>query len=629
MLNSSFRKALIALGHDVFMAALSFVLAVYLRLGENFGQAHAFGYLLPGTFLFTLTCALVFVLMRIYRRSWRYTSTQDLLAITQAVTFSVLLFLPVMFLFNRLEHMPRSLMFIDWFVLMALMGGPRFLYRMVLERTMSLGRSSVQESQKIGTLLVGINHYSEPFLRDTVDNPYSNYKILGILDNNPGRQNQTIRNVAVLGAVTQAEAVVAALQAKGQHPQKMLITPDLLTGEEIQQLLQAADKHGLTMSRLPRLTDFSQTQDGGKVEMRPIVLEDLLGRPQKALDREKMRLLVKGKRVLVTGAGGSIGSELVRQIASYAPAHITLLDNSEFNTYSIDNQLQVGFPTISRRAVVGDIRDEKLLDKLFSEEKPTLVFHAAAIKHVPLSETNTCEAVLTNVIGTKQLAEACVKASVETMVMISTDKAVHPTNIMGATKRMAETFIQAFGRSKKGGKTRFVTIRFGNVLGSTGSVIPLFTQQIEKGGPITVTHKDITRYFMTIREAVELILQAASLAASLEESDSRIYVLDMGTPVRINDLAEQLIRLSGFTPHKDIKIEYTGLRPGEKLFEELFYKEENPQPTQAPGVMLASAIESNLADVVWVVKKLESLASARKEKETAELLAQTMPEFRR
>ena len=624
LLNSPIKKGSVAVCHDLLMAGLSFILALYLRLGENFAQSDS--YRLPGLFFFISCCALSFLLFRTYRRSWRYTSSHDLTTLTKAATFSILLFLVVMFLFNRLADMPRSLMFINWFVLMALLGAPRYAYRILRDRTFTLGREVIPDERKIAVLLAGANNFAELFLRETVGNPYANYRIVGIVDNDPGKKSQYIRGVQVLGTLEETARIIQSLQKKGNAPQKIIIAPDLLQGAEVDHLLKVAEEHGLTLSRLPRLTDFSQTEASG-IPLRPIALEDLLGRPQKALDRASMRTLIRGRKVLVTGAGGTIGGELARQIAGYEPARLTLLDSSEYSLYSITTEMEEKFPETPHRSVIGDIRNTTLLENLFAEEKQELVFHAAALKHVPLSESNACEASLTNVIGTKQLAEACVQAGVKLMVMISTDKAVHPSNVMGATKRLAERYIQAFGQSKKTGRTRFVTLRFGNVLGSTGSVIPLFQRQLAQGGPLTVTHKDITRYFMTVREAVELVLQAASISAAQSDSGSPVYVLDMGKPVRINDLAEQLIRLAGRKPHQDIAIEYTGLRPGEKLYEELFYKEENPQPTERPGILLASAMDGSLPEITKAVKKLEALATDYQESEVIALLKKILPEF--
>jgi O-antigen biosynthesis protein WbqV len=359
--------------------------------------------------------------------------------------------------------------------------------------------------------------------------------------------------------------------------------------------------------------------------VRPVAIEDLLGRPQAVLDRDGMRRLVVGRRVLVTGAGGTIGAELVRQVAEFGPAELTLLDAGEFNLYQIDLELQERFSDLPRRAVIGDVRDRAMLARLFAETRPELVFHAAALKHVPMVEANAFEGVLTNAIGTRCVAEACRAAGVGVMVLISTDKAVNPTNVMGASKRIAETWCQALDLERGAGGTRFVTVRFGNVLGSTGSVVPLFQRQLAAGGPLTVTHPDVMRYFMTVREAVELVLQATAMAG---DEPGKIYVLDMGEPVRIVDLARQMIRLAGLRPGKDIEIKITGLRPGEKLFEEIFHGGEPLLPTACKGILLAAP---RTADAATLGRLLDELANVCRRGDQAgleALLHRLVPEYR-
>ena len=353
--------------------------------------------------------------------------------------------------------------------------------------------------------------------------------------------------------------------------------------------------------------------------VRPIAIEDVLGRPQQPLGRAAMTALVKGKLVLVTGAGWSIGSELVRQVAAIGPDELVLVDHSEFALYTIDREMAEHFPAIARRAIIADVRERTRIDQVFAHVKPELVFHAAALKHVPLVEDNPCEGILTNALGTRHVADACESAGVALMVMISTDKAVNPTNIMGATKRIAETYVQALDLRRSSDNTRqhatrFVTVRFGNVLGSTGSVVPLFQRQLAEGGPLTVTHPDMTRYFMTIREAVELVLQASALGSNTLANDGKIFVLDMGEPMKIVDLARQMIRLAGLKPDTgnggDIEIQFTGTRPGEKLFEEVFHGAEAPIPTDAPGILLASPRTQDVAAVAKVLDRLEAAARA-------------------
>src|SRR6185312_5655505 len=360
---------------------------------------------------------------------------------------------------------------------------------------------------------------------------------------------RNIHGIDVLGTFDDIPKVVAELERAGQRPQRLLLTRDDMDGATIRKLVDTADALGMTVARLPPLVEFRDGAAEG-FEIRPVAIEDLLGRPQTVLDRDAMRRLIGGRRVLVTGAGGTIGSELVTQICGLAPAHITLLDSGEFNLYRIDLEVADAHPGLPRRAVLGDVRDRIRLERVMREMRPELVFHAAALKHVPMVELNPFEGVLTNAVGTRNVADACRAAGVAAMVQISTDKAVNPTSIMGASKRIAESYCQALDIGDKRGPrrgTRFVTVRFGNVLGSTGSVVPLFQRQLAAGGPLTVTHEDVMRYFMTVREAVELVLQATVLG-STGEAAGKLFVLDMGEPVRIIDLARQMIRLAGKRP---------------------------------------------------------------------------------
>jgi len=372
------------------------------------------------------------------------------------------------------------------------------------------------------------------------------------------------------------------------------------------------------------MTEFQSDTDKTLPEVKPVEVADLLGRPQKVLNQDAMGKLITGRRILITGAGGTIGSELARQIATHEPAHISLLDNGEFSLYRIDLEFEENWPGLSRKAILGDVRDNKRLEMIFQSEQPDLVFHAAAFKHVPMVEENPNEGVLTNVMGTTNVARACLSAKVTVMVLISTDKAVNPTSIMGATKRIAEMICQRLSLTST--KCRFVTVRFGNVLGSTGSVVPLFQRQIAQGGPLTVTDPDVTRYFMTAREAVELVLQATA-ATPKNVENGKIFVLDMGRPVRILDLARQMIRLAGHTPDVDIRITFTGLRPGEKLYEEMLHDSEAPEPTNLDGINLASPRVIDYELLNDQVDKLSDAATSRDTAQTKALIRYLVPEM--
>ncbi|SDG66366.1 polysaccharide biosynthesis protein [Roseospirillum parvum] len=642
------RRARVAYVHDITMAGLSFAAALFLRVGEAM-PFYPPEVLYGGPLLMALIGVVVFRAMRLYRGVWRYASTHDLVAITRAATAVVLVFLLAMFLWSRLEAVPRSVPFINWFVLMALLGGPRFAYRMIKDGHLGILAGGLAEDgpgggpaggarggprgesvRRIPVLLVGAGGGAELFIRDASRAGSANlYRPVGLLTRRPERLGRSIRGIGVLGTLDDLAAVVARLEAEGRRPERLILTSDDFDGATVRRLLDAATGLNLSLARLPRLTDFRDhaAAEGRPIEVRPVALEDLLGRPQAVLDRAAMGRLVAGRRVLVTGAGGSIGGELVRQIAALGPARLTLVDHGEYALYEIDMEMATRAPDLQRVARLADVRDRAAVDRLFAAEQPELVFHAAALKHVPMVEANPLEGLLTNAIGSRVVADACRAHGVALLVQISTDKAVNPTNVMGAAKRLAEMYGQALDAQSGADTCRVVTVRFGNVLGSTGSVIPLFTRQLAAGGPLTVTHPEVTRYFMTIREAVELVLEASALGLESPAYEGRIFVLDMGQPVRIADLARQMIRLAGLVPERDIAIEYIGLRPGEKLYEEIFHGAEPPQPTDHKGLLVASP---RVVARHWLGGRLDALEAACRAGDHAAALAvvaELVPEY--
>jgi O-antigen biosynthesis protein WbqV len=625
------RRAVFAFLHDVGMAAASFALALYLRLGDDIVNYEPRRTALYGL-IFTAIAAGVFLVTGLYRGIWRYASLPDLFNITRAATLTELIFLPVMFVFTRLETLPRSFVLIDWLVLIALLGGPRLGYRLFKDRGLDhlLERS---RSQRVPVLLISTKDGADTFIRETVRDSNSAYRVVGVLSDTPSRVGREIYGVPVLGTIDSLESVVMRLDRRGRRPQKLVITTQSLAGAEVRRLLDRADALAIPMARLPRLTEFQHTTDEARRTVEPIAIEDLLGRSQAVLDRDAMAGLIRGRKVLVTGAGGTIGAELARQIAALAPALLILFDNSEFLLYAIDSELREAFSDLPLRPLLGDVRDRCRVDEIMAREQPQIVFHAAALKHVPMVEANPIEGVLTNVIGSRNVGEAARAHGAGLVVMISTDKAVDPASVMGASKRLAEAICQALdlveARRATAG-TRFVTVRFGNVLGSTGSVVPLFTRQLATGGPLTVTHPEVSRFFMTVREAVELVLEAASTAGTQEaESRGKIFVLDMGEPVRIVDLARQMIRLAGLRPDRDIKLEYIGLRPGEKLHEALFHAAEAPVPTRNPSLRLAAPRTADYAVLARSIDELEDHARAGRGDRALRVLERLVPEYSR
>ena len=630
------RRALLAFLHDVVMAALSFALAFYLRLGEDVTRYEPQLTVLYGA-SFTGIAAVVFLLTGLYRGIWRYASLPDLFNIAKAATLTALIFLPAMFLVTRLETLPRSTLFINWMVLIALLGGPRLGYRLFKDRGLDHILERTDGTLAVPVLLISARDGADTFIRETVRDRNAVYRVVGVLSDTRSRVGREIYGVPVLGTVDELEKVVARLDRRGRRPQRLIVTPQGLDGAALRGLLERADALAIPLARLSRPTQLRQgIADPNTIE--PIAIEDLLGRPQAVLDREAMARLVGGRRILVTGAGGTIGSELARQLAALAPQRLILFDSSEYLLYTIDIELRERFAGLAIRPLLGDVRDRARVEEVLAGERPEVVFHAAALKHVPMVELNPVEGVLTNVVGSRNVAEAARNQGVRLVVQISTDKAVNPTSVMGATKRLAEAGCQALdldeAARRGGGATRFVTVRFGNVLGSTGSVVPLFTRQLAAGGPLTVTDPEVTRFFMTVREAVELVLEASAAAlgeAAPDDNGSRgkIFVLDMGEPVRIADLARQMIRLAGLVPERDVALEYIGLRPGEKLHEELFHDAEAAVPTANPALRLAAPRTADYAVLGRSLDELEEQARLGNEARVLDLLQRLVPEYRR
>jgi len=646
------RQPFVALAHDTFMALVAFLLSMWfateLRYNLDLTSFIPPEALAQALGSFGVMAAVVFWLMGLYRGIWRYASISDMIAIVRAVSVLVLVYLGAMFMVTRLDFVPRSSLVIVWFLLIFFLAGPRLLYRWLKDRShfTIFDRSG---EQALPVLLVGFGDGAEIFIREMARERNPDFKVLGVIDEKGYRIGQRLHGVQVLGDLKDIPSLLEKLKQRKRAVQKFILTKEDFDPQLLRQLLDIAERQGLSLNRLPRLTELKHGESASRFEPRPIAIEDLLGRPQTVLDRDGMRDMIAGRCILVTGAGGSIGQELVRQLASFHPEQLILVDHSEYALYAIDLELQESFPDLQKEAVLASIRIASRLDSIFEQYRPDLVFHAAALKHVPMVEMNPTEGVITNVIGSRNVADACRKYGVQAMIMISTDKAINPTNIMGATKRLAESYCQALDVEEAAKthlssqdedqpvpqSTRFMTVRFGNVLGSTGSVVPLFQRQLERGGPLTVTHPDVTRYFMTIREAVELVLQASVLglhgrrgrAAPEGGYRGRIFVLDMGKPVKITDLAVKMIRLAGLRPHEDVEIAYTGLRPGEKLFEELFHGGEPVLPTAHKEIFLGTPRLSPLASLTENLKKLEDLARADEKEATIALLGDLVPEY--
>lgn len=463
------------------------------------------------------------------------------------------------------------------------------------------------------TLIIGAGEAANSLIREIKQNPQSIYQVVGAVDDSSDKQKQKIVGIPVLGTIAELEQAVRETQAE-----KLILAIPSLNEAQRQKIIKQVKQLDVQLQVLPPLDQLlSDKVDLNQI--RDVQLEELLGREMIQLDNEHLSPFIKGETLLVSGAGGSIGSELCRQIAKYQPKQLVMLDIYENSLYEIQNELKRTFPSLNLVALVGSIRDHKRLDDVFSTYRPTLVFHAAAHKHVPLMETSPKEAIKNNVFGTLNMARCADQYKVKRFVMISTDKAVNPTNVMGATKRACEMIVQAMDQTSQ---TEFASVRFGNVLGSNGSVIPLFKKQIASGGPVTLTHHEITRYFMLIPEAVQLVLQAGSTAKGGE-----IFVLDMGEPVKIYDLASDLIKLSGFKPGKDMKIEVTGLRPGEKLYEELLMDEEGLQKTDNKKIFVGQALFNDLETLTAELEQLKHTLKVGSNDEVKAMLKTIVPTF--
>ena len=566
------------------------------------------------------TTIISFWLLGIYKRIWRYASANDLIVIAKACLLSVACSSFLLFLITRLNDIPRSTLIIYLLLLACFSGGSRVTYRLIRDRSLT---TIYNENKKIGVLLVGANDEAEAFIRST-SKSNSPYNVVGILDNDKEKWGRKIREINILGSIKDIQNIRNKNTIISNKLTKIIIADRNIKREEIDYLLETTSSLGLSLSRIPKLSELDPTSIESVQKIKPVELEDLLGRPETRHENKNLQQLIKNQIVLVTGAGGTIGSELCKQISEMQPRSIILSDYSEFALWSITETI---FSIIDKNIVIPellDIRDKKAVDKIFIKHKPNIVLHAAALKHVPICEKHPIDAIRTNTIGTKIIAETCEKHDVSAMVLISTDKAVEPSCFMGASKRAAEIYIQNLDKESK--STSFITVRFGNVLGSTGSVVPLFQSQIEKGGPITVTDKNTTRFFMSVKEAVELVLISLEQTIKHKEKGG-ISVLKMGEPINIDNLAKQMIRLSGLIPEKDIQIHYTGLRKGEKIHEKLFYDDEKQTITEHPDIIIAKGRAYNLINIKQILDNIELGVQKDNSNETLENLKKLIPEF--
>jgi FlaA1/EpsC-like NDP-sugar epimerase len=584
------RLPLLALMHDVLMSTVAWFAAYLLRF--NFEIPAKFTAtiwtILPVLIMLQMACFMAFGL---YRGLWRFASIPDLKRIMKAIFISALLMAAFSLLLQPTIIIPRSVLILNPILLILLMGGSRFAYRAWKEHR-QFG-AVIKQGKPV--VVVGAGDIAIALMKEL--DRSQDWRVVALLDDDVSMHGRAVANIRVEGAIENLLTVAERYDC--QHC--IIALPDSLIDAR-RKVADIAKSEQIELLTVPSLADMIS----GRIsvsQIRKVQVEDLLGREAVQLDDQGLHQLIEHHAVLVSGAGGSIGSELCRQILKYNPKQLICLDVSEFSLYQLEQELQENAKKSQVIYVTGDVKNEKRVNFLLKKFTPTVVFHAAAYKHVPLMEANNvAEALANNVIGTHVMAKSAMQAGVEKFVLISTDKAVNPTNVMGASKRLAEMVCQSLEGEKNAATTHFVIVRFGNVLGSSGSVIPKFKEQIASGGPVTVTHPDITRYFMSIPEAAQLVMQAGLMGTGGE-----IFVLDMGKPVKIAELAKDMIRLSGFH-HDEIKISFTGLRPGEKLFEELLADDELTSVTAHPKLRIA---EARKADLIWVKKLLEWIESAQ------------------
>jgi FlaA1/EpsC-like NDP-sugar epimerase len=560
----------------------------------------------------------VFMFFGLYRGMWRYTGITDLLNILKASVLTTFVAMGCVLLVNRFIGFSRAVFLLDGLLTFVFIAGIRVSFRLFFNKNLErfpFSRNGGEISIK-KLLVIGAGDAAEKIIREVKENRALPYEIVGLLDDNAQKIGQRIHGISVLGKISELHYLIAKTQ-----PDEILIAIPSAGREEMNRMVELCRTSKVTYKTLPGLNEIISDQFSIR-SMREVSYVDLLGRPPVRLELDLIGLVLTGKIVMVTGAGGSIGSELCRQIIRFKPQLLILLDASEHNLYQIEMEILHEWGFKEYLPVLGQVQDQALLEDVFLKYHPAAVFHAAAYKHVPMVENNPWQAVTNNILATKSLIEVSVKYQVERFILVSTDKAVRPTNVMGASKRMTEKIMQAYCRDNHNQQTLFMAVRFGNVLGSSGSVIPLFKRQIEMGGPVTVTDPDMTRYFMSIEEAAQLILQAATMG-----KDGEIFILEMGTPVRIGQMARDLIRLCGREPDTEIEIKCIGLRPGEKLHEELITAGEGVVTTGHEKIMVLHGNGMSLQELAEPLIILTELAGKHDARGIKKLLAEMMPTY--
>ncbi len=604
-------KRIIAIVIDLVIITFTFYLAFWIRsLDERF-LFHEYFVIFRQTLpLVTVVYLFSFIFFGLYKGLWQYASVKELLRIFKAVAIGSFLTVGGIVFILNLRVFPRSVYIIHPLLLFLFVGASRFGGRIFKYISPS---SFLNISHLKQVILVGAGDAGEMIVRESLRHPENGYRIIGFVDDNPEKVNKDIHGVKILGPVETLPGIV-----KRKSVDEIVITIPSASREQIRRIIHICDETKVPFKITPSLSDVIE----GKVafdQVRKVEVKDILSREAVKLDLEGISHYISGKRILITGAGGSIGSELCRQLTRFNPELLILFGRGEFSLYNTERELREKYPSLAVTPVIANIRDESRTRAVLNHYKPDVIFHVAAHKHVPLMEANPCEAIKNNVVGSRILMETAEDYDVKRFVLISTDKAVNPVNFMGVSKRIAELLLQSMAKRNR---CKFSAVRFGNVLESRGSVVPLFKRQISKGGPITITHPEVTRYFMTVSEAAQLVIQAGAMGEGGE-----IFVLNMGDPVKIIDLARDLIRLSGFEPEIDIKIKVSGLRPGERMHEKLVAEGERVQATQHEKILIIKPNEVEVRKLSEVVKELEKLAVEEDIQGLVKKIREIVPEF--
>ncbi|MGD9106802.1 MAG: nucleoside-diphosphate sugar epimerase/dehydratase [Desulfobacterales bacterium] len=620
-----YRNVFVILGIDLFLLSSSIYFAHLIRFDFAIPQSHSI--LLYRMLPFILTIKITsFYFFDLYRGMWRYTSIADLFNIIKASSLSTLIIIGFILFSTRFLGFSRSVFIIDWCLTILFISGYRLCIRLYFEYSSEDGRKIMsiwktlwlfnrKRTDGKRLLIIGAGNCGEKIYREIHDNARLQYSVVGFLDDDPAKLGKKIHGVPVLGYIRDIKKVINKTNAD-----EALIAIPSANSQQMRTIVGKSKESKIKFKTIPSMGELIN----GKVTVnaiREVAYRDLLGRELINLDKESIGAYLNEQCVLVTGAGGSIGSELCRQICRFRPNSLILYERAESPLYEIELELKQNFSQIQLITLLADVQDKKQLEETFKVHRPQTVFHAAAYKHVPMLELQPWKAIENNVLGTANVVEVTNKYNVERFVFVSTDKAVRPANVMGASKRVAEMLVQ----SQNGcglSRTQFMIVRFGNVVGSVGSVVPLFKKQIKKGGPVTVTHPEVTRYFMTIPESCQLILQAGSMGKGGE-----IFLLDMGTSIKIDDIARDLIRLSGFEPDVDIKIEYVGLRPGEKLYEELIIEGEGVIPTVHEKIMVLKGMDCKSPMLNGKINDLIQISRNQEVKAIKSKLKEIVPEY--